>query len=252
MARRRFFVDEVHAQQAVLTGEEAQHLRQVLRAEHGQRYELSDGNKVLLGEIVHLRKDTVIFRVVEEIPQEPDLLDLTLGTALIKFDRFELLVEKATELGVSRIVPFPAIRSERGLEKAVEKRRDRWQRIALEAAKQCHRVAPPDVGPLQRFEGLLKPDEGFCFLLDESGGQVLLDGLPVVGERKPGQRVTLLVGPEGGWDPRERESAQAAGFLSVSLGRRILRTETAAAAAVSAIQLAWEQAAASPVETIAL
>lgn len=250
MARRRFFVDDVHAQQAVVTGEEAQHLRQVLRAERGQQYELSDGQRVFLGEIVDLRKSTVTFRIVEEILQNPDLLHITLGVAIIKFDRFELLVEKATELGVSRIVPFPGIRSERGLEKAVEKRRERWQRIAMEAAKQCHRVAPPVVEELQDLEDLLVGEETARYLLDEAGGKPLLDALPALGGRHEGARLTLLLGPEGGWDPREREQMQAAKCVSVSLGRRILRAETAAIAALAAIQLAWEQAASRPASTV--
>lgn len=243
MARRRFFVDEIYSHQAIVSGEEAQHLRQVLRAEKGQRYELSDGARVFLAEITDFRKDMVTFRVLDEIPQSPDLLHLTLCAALIKFDRFELLVEKATELGASLIVPFAAIRSERGLEKAADKRRERWQRIAMEAAKQCHRVAPPEVAALMSLGEMLGQPGTLRYLLDEGGGYPLFDILPLTANRTQGERITLLVGPEGGWDPRERQQARDAGFVSLSLGRRILRTETAAISALSAIQLAWEQAA---------
>lgn len=242
MARRRFFVDEIHHHQAVVSGDEALHLRQVLRAERGQRYELSDGSHVYLAEIVDFRKETVTFEVLEELPQDPDLLRVTLCAALIKFDRFELLIEKATELGATTVVPFAAIRSEKGLEKAVPKRRDRWQRIAMEAAKQCHRVNAPEVADLASWREVLAEQARLRYFLDEEGKQPILSALPPLAERPQGAELTVLVGPEGGWDARERQQALAAGFVSASLGRRILRAETAAIAALTALQLAWEQA----------
>ncbi|MCW5964671.1 MAG: 16S rRNA (uracil(1498)-N(3))-methyltransferase [Bryobacterales bacterium] len=242
MARRRFFVDEIHHRQAVVSGEEALHMRQVFRAERGQRYELSDGVRVFLAEIVDFRKETVTFDVLEEIPQAPDLLRVSICAALIKFDRFELLIEKATELGATKVVPFAAIRSEKGMEKAVPKRRERWQRIAMEAAKQCHRVNAPEVAELASWRRMLAEPAGLRYFLDEEGEQPILSALPPLAERTQGTEVTVLVGPEGGWDPRERQQALDAGFVSLSLGRRILRAETAAIAALSALQLAWEQA----------
>lgn len=242
MARRRFFVDHIHHRQAIVSGAEALHLRQVLRVERGQRYELSDETCVYLAEVVDFRKETVTFEILEEIPQPPDLLRVRLCVAIIKFDRLELLIEKATELGASQVVPFAAIRSERGLEKAVAKRRERWQRIAMEAAKQCHRVHPPDICELTTWRDVLSSASGLRYFLDEDGGEPMLAALPRLTKRTPGTEVTLLIGPEGGWDPRERDQAIAAGFVSLSLGRRILRAETAAIAALSGLQLSWEEA----------
>lgn len=242
MARRRFFVDEIHHRQATVTGDEAQHLRQVLRAQLGQRYELSDGNRVFLAEITEFRKGIITFDIVDEIPQPPDLLNVVLAVALIKFDRMELLIEKATELGVSRIECFIAIRSDRGLIKAVPKRMERWRRIAAEAAKQCHRVQPPGLMDLSTWGQVLAPTAGLRLFLDEAGRVPFLRGLPPVTERTQGATVNLLLGPEGGWDPREREQAVTAGFSPLSLGRNILRAETAATAALAALQLAWEEA----------
>ena len=239
MARRRFFVDEVRNGTAEMAGDEVKHLRQVLRAEVGQKYELSDGKSVFLAEIVTFRKNEVTFHVLDEIPQPPLLLDVTLCAALIKFDRFELMVEKATELGVSRIIPTVAARSDFGLDRAVPKRLERWNRIALESAKQSHRVGPPEITGAVAFTAAVSEAKGVRVFLDENETKPLLGVLPPQAERNQGDRLTLLVGPEGGWTDGERQLALDAGFASVSLGRLPLRAETAAIAALSVLQAAW-------------
>src|SRR4051812_11043833 len=122
MARRRFFVDEVRNGAAEISGEDAQHLTRVLRVEVGQRYEISDNRNVYLAEIETARKSQVSFRLIEKIPLREEGLRVVLCAALFKFDRFEWLVEKATELGVHTIVPFASTRTERGLDRAAEKR----------------------------------------------------------------------------------------------------------------------------------
>jgi 16S rRNA (uracil1498-N3)-methyltransferase len=239
MARRRFFVDEIHHGQAMMQGEEVKHLRQVLRAEVGQRYELSDGQRVYLAEIECFRKGEVTFRVVEELPQAPLLLDLTLYAALIKFDRFEWIVEKATELGVGRIVPVIAARTDFGLDKAAPKRLERWNRIALEAAKQCHRVGPPELTEPVPFSDAVSAAGGFRVFLDEDCQQPLLGTLPSETSRNQGDTVSLLVGPEGGWTDAERKAAVAASFAPASLGTLVLRAETAVVAAMAILQSSW-------------
>jgi 16S rRNA (uracil1498-N3)-methyltransferase len=242
MARRRFFVDEIEHGQAVLAGEEAKHLRQVLRADVGQRYELSDGERVFLAEIDSFRKGEATFRVLEEIPQPPLLLDITLCAALIKFDRFEWIVEKATELGVSRIVPVVATRSDFGLDKAVPKRLERWQRIALEAAKQCHRVGPPQVEGAVKLGDALRDAVGLRLMLDEGETKPLLALLPEEASRNRGDKVTLLVGPEGGWTDGERSQAREAGFVPASLGPLVLRAETAVVVGMGVLTSVWNLA----------
>src|ERR1017187_3643593 len=145
MARRRFLVERVRDNAAELRGEDAPHLARVLRAEPGQQYEVSGGASVYLAEIAAVEKERVIFRVVEALDTPPAPVRLTLYAALVKFDRFEWLVEKATELGVAAIVPVNAARSERGLLEAARKRAERWRRIAHESSQQARRLGPPDI-----------------------------------------------------------------------------------------------------------
>lgn len=222
-----------------MAGEEAKHLRQVLRAEVGQRYELSDGEHVFLAEIESFRKGEATFRILEEIPQQPLLLDITLCAALIKFDRFEWIIEKATELGVSRIVPVVTARSDFGLDKAVPKRLERWQRIALESAKQSHRVGPPQISGAVKLEDALRNALGLRLMLDEDETKPLMEVLPGEASRNQGDKVTLLVGPEGGWTDAERSQAREAGIISASLGPLVLRAETAVVVGIGVLASVW-------------
>ena len=237
MARRRFFVSEVNDGGAVMAGDEARHLARVLRVEVGQRYELSDGSRVCLAEVAAVRKDCVEFRVIEDIQPAPLMMRLSLLMALIKFDHFELGIEKATELGVVEIVPVITARTEAGFEKAVPKRLERWQRIAVEASQQSRRDQLPKVWPAMPFAKALQWDAGQRYWLDEiAGGEPLLSAFPA--ERSVQDSVALLVGPEGGWTEAERAAA-AARWKRVSMGRQILRAETAALASLAVVTAAW-------------
>src|SRR5689334_5863829 len=132
MARRRFFVDRVRNGQAEITGENAHHLTRVLRVEAGQKFEITDNARAWLASVETARKDLVRFQVIEELAPGPDLPEITLYLALIKFDRFEWAVEKATELGVAQIVPVDTNRAETGLFTGAQKRVERWRRVARE------------------------------------------------------------------------------------------------------------------------
>jgi len=240
LARRRFFVDAVRGGMAELRGEEARHLTRVLRAEAGQRYEISDGQCAFLAEIAEASGLRVVFRVIEplETPETP--LHITLCAALIKFDRFEWIVEKATELGVERILPVEAGRSEKGLLEASRKRSGRWARIARESSQQARRVRAPEISPAVRFERCLGEEADYRYFLEEAGAPPflrVLRALPAV--RAHSNRAALLTGPEGGWTDAERQLAAAAGWQPVSLGPQVLRAETAAAAAIAVLVNAW-------------
>src|SRR3974377_1457584 len=155
MARRRFFVDAICGGAAELRGDDARHLTRVLRAEPGQVYEITDSRCAYLAEIAEARGDRVLFRVLEPVASPEPPVSITLLAALIKFDRFEWLIEKATELGVERILPVETARSERGLLAAASNRVGRWERIAKESSQQARRLRAPEILPAARFEASL-------------------------------------------------------------------------------------------------
>lgn len=243
MARRRFFVEEIRNRRAVLEEETAEHLRRVLRVEPGQQFELSDNRGVYLAEVEGFGRRQVWFRVLEQLPAEEPPVRLALKAALVKFDRFEWLIEKATELGVERIVPVEAARSEKGLDQGAAKRLDRWRRIAREASQQARRARLPEISAPATFAAALADDSSCRLFLDETRTCApMLAALPPPGARHRSDSVALLVGPEGGWTEQERAAALEAGWTQVSLGPYVLRSETAAMAALAVLVNAWPAA----------
>jgi 16S rRNA (uracil1498-N3)-methyltransferase len=237
MARRRFFVPQIRRDAAELTGDEAEHLVRVLRAEAGQVYEISDNERLYLAEIEVARKSQVTFKVLKPLPMPAPEIEILLLAALIKFDRFEWIVEKATELGVNEIRPFEATRSERGLAKAAVKRIQRWEKIAHEASEQARRARLPLIADTMSFREALGVEANVKLIFDEDGNTAILKCLPET--RVDADRVALLVGPEGGWTEEERAGAHQAGWQSCSLGATVLRSETAAAAGIAVVRAAW-------------
>ena len=251
MARRRFFVPGIRHRQAELTGDDAHHLVRVLRVEAGQTYEIADrAGGVYLAVVSEARKNRVVFDVGEPVALKALPVNLTLVFALIKFDRLEWIFEKGTELGVAVFQPVIAERSEKGLDKAADKRSERWQRIVVEAAQQSRRDDLPEIREVSTLrEAVAGGGYGVRLLLDEAdeGATVpLLAALPPVEARQPADRVALLLGPEGGWTEEERGLAAGAGWKPVSLGPQILRAETAAIAGASLITGAWLASSSSP------
>ncbi|MGA8220272.1 MAG: RsmE family RNA methyltransferase [Candidatus Acidiferrales bacterium] len=254
--RRRFFVDRFDSNSATLTGDAAEHLGRVLRAEPGQLYELSDGNSVWLGRVERValskRGDNHIdFALVEHIPAREPWLHLNLLLSIVKFDRFEWCLEKATELGVTEIVPLAAAHTEKRLLEAAGKRQPRWEKILLESAQQSRRLRPALLrsgggGGTARKNAArnaaMRPAEAFA---QSSGALKIIfserrDARPLRDALKGarGTSATLAIGPEGGWSDDEIAAARAAGFLEVSLGENILRTETAVLAALAILRFA--------------
>jgi 16S rRNA (uracil1498-N3)-methyltransferase len=234
LARRRFFVDEISGDRAELTGDDARHLARVLRAEAGQRYEISDNYRAYLAEISAIAAHRVTFRILDPIPEEAPCLEIFLFAALIKFDRFEWLIEKATELGVARIFPVIAERSEKGLDLGAAKRIERWKKIAREASQQARRVRMPEITLPETFEAAVRRTLPHRYFLDEQAG---LDSLARARQTEALSIAAILTGPEGGWTDRERALAGREGWKPVSLGPRILRAETAAIAAIAILGL---------------
>ena len=229
--RRRFFVDEVRSGKAEISGDEAKHLTRVLRVEPGQRYEISDNRTVYLAEIETARKEHVVFRTVEKLPPPPAQVEIILCAALVKFDAFEWMIEKATELGVGQIVPVEATRSERGLERAAQKRLERWRRIALESSQQSRRAFLPEIEEPVAFDEALAFQATHRLVLDEDPEAPRL----TAPQLHVADSVAIFIGPEGGWTEEERREFVAAGWTRASLGPLILRAETAAIAALAII-----------------
>ena len=242
--RRRFFVERFTPAGAALEGPAAHHLARVLRAEPGQLYELSDGQTVCLARVERIGRDSVNFAVVERLAVPAPRLDPTLLIAVVKFDRFEWALEKATELGVGAIVPLAASRSDKGLLAAAPKRAARWKKILLESAQQARCLRPPVLHSLTRpRQAFAAQDSAIRILLSEEAGaprlrNVLEEKMRNSGTLPPAPvRISLAIGPEGGWTEDELAAAEAARFSPASLSGNILRTETAVVAALAGVHL---------------
>jgi 16S rRNA (uracil1498-N3)-methyltransferase len=229
MTRRRWIADEVSANQAALTGVHADHLVRVLRARVGQEFDIVAGAAVRRARITKIADDRVDFELGEEIPAAT-VGNLTLLLAIFKFDRMEWAIEKCTELGVKRIVPVIARRTDAHLASASGKRVERWRRLAMQASEQSRRSQPPEITePIKLREAISTPGT-LRIVLSESEKQIRLSDL--VGDQVAGEML-LAIGPEGGWTDDELQLFQREGWTSASLGSTILRAETAAIAAVA-------------------
>ena len=230
MTRRRWIADEVINNRAALTGPHAEHLSRVLRAQVGQEFDIATGDAVRRGRLTTISDARVEFELGETVPALT-LPDVTLLLAIFKFDRMEWAIEKATELGVKRIVPVIARRTDAHLAAAANKRRDRWQRLAHQASEQSRRPAVPEIAVPAKVDAAAQtPGSNRILLAESETQQTLLDRLE---SHPPAASLSLAIGAEGGWTPDEITTFTSAGFLPASLGPTILRAETAAVAAVA-------------------
>ena len=242
--RRRFFVEEFKGDAAVLRGDAAEHLGRVLRAEEGQLYELSDGRKIWLGRVEKVRNSSrngseVEFSLVESIEAATPSLRIELLLSVVKFDRFECCLEKATELGVAEIVPLAGARSEKRLISAAEKRSERWEKILRESAQQSRQLKPPALFPVMRPENAFANSRAGCqFIFSER-----LDARPIRSVQMGclSKYISVAIGPEGGWTDGEIGLARTAGYFETSLGEGILRTETAVVSALAILRYALSE-----------
>jgi 16S rRNA (uracil1498-N3)-methyltransferase len=241
MTRRRWIADETDEKTAAIIGDHAVHLARVLRAEIGQEFDIATGTSVRRGTISSISDQRVEFALGEEqsIAQAPDL---TLALAIFKFDRMEWAIEKCTELGVTRIVPVIANRTDSHLAAAALKRRERWQRLAHQASEQSRRTTPPEIAAPIKLKDFRSagaspaveqaptpaPTTSRIVLSESENDTRLRD---VLTANSPS--VTLAIGPEGGWTADELQWFSASGWTSTSLGDTILRAETAAIVATA-------------------
>jgi 16S rRNA (uracil1498-N3)-methyltransferase len=241
MTRRRWIADEVSGDEAALLGEHADHLSRVLRARIGQQFDISTGDRVRRGFITKINDARVDFQLGEETASAVSL-ELTLVLSIFKFDRMEWAIEKCTELGVSRILPIIARRTDSHLASASTKRSERWRRIAREAAEQSRQTSPPEIDAPVKLSQILSVGASLRVVLAENERGRSLPGVlkEFLGGDKlnitsPNEGVALAAGPEGGWTDDELQAFQDAGWVAASLGDTVLRSETAAIAATAVV-----------------
>lgn len=230
MTRRRWIADTWTSTTATLTGDQALHLSRVLRAEPGQVYDVVADGFVYRAEITTVSESAVVFTLHEELESEA-ALPLHLLLSVFKFDHFEWAVEKATELGIARITPVLARRTEKHLAQSAAKRAERWRRIALESSKQSRRVDIPTIADPLPLKAALAAESATAtrILLSETEqSQTLIGALAGVTGT-----AAIAIGPEGGWTPEEMALFAENHWQAVTLGPRILRAETAAIAAIA-------------------
>jgi 16S rRNA (uracil1498-N3)-methyltransferase len=238
MTRRRFhappsafnFTDKT----VTLTADEARHLRDVLRLKNGDEVYVFDGvGREFRCTVLTAKRDEAELRIQSEVdPAKPESpLQLNLCVALLKGEKFDLVVQKTTELGVNRIVPLITRYADIHLrdEADAAKRVARWQRIALEASKQSGRAFVPEISAPVLFDSLLDRVDGTCVMFSERGGGTLES---VVQTKK----IAAMIGSEGGWSDDEIEKVRAHNFQVITLGGRILRAETAAITIAALLQ----------------
>jgi 16S rRNA (uracil1498-N3)-methyltransferase len=228
MTRRRWIADRVEGDRAFLLGPNANHLFRVLRVKIGQEFDVVADGVLRSAKVVFASHDQVEFALGPEV-ESAALPQVTVYLSIFKFDRLEWALEKLTELGVSRIVPMIAQRTEEHLAKAAAKRVERWRKIAREASQQARRIAPPDIAEAQVLKRAIALEQGSRIVLSEAEENASLKA--VLNDGKP--PLAMAFGPEGGWSEAELELFNASGWQSASLGHTILRVETAAIAALA-------------------
>jgi len=245
----RFFANpnQINHEAICISGEDFKHITKVLRLGKGETIEVCDGQGLDYLVVLETPLDgTIIGTITKTTPSKGETSDLsvTLFQGLPKGSKMEVIIQKAVELGVNRIVPFQSKRSVSQIKEKKDKKIERWQRIAYEAAKQSKRGIVPVIGELIDLKGLLQESDSFdLFLLayEDEKKQTLKEVLTGFsqGLKKP-LNIGVIVGPEGGFDPQEVSLCQLAGVKSVSLGNRILRTETAGMVVLSQLNF-WRE-----------
>ncbi|CAM3437943.1 16S rRNA (uracil(1498)-N(3))-methyltransferase [Marinicrinis lubricantis] len=250
---QRYFVqaEQLTAHAVEITGEDAHHISHVMRLKPEDRIIVSNGlNREAIAEIREVQKGLVIADIVEELAmdQEPSV-DIWIFQSLPKGDKMETVIQKGTELGATRFVPFQSSRTIVQYDSKKEaKRLERWRKIAKEAAEQAHRGIVPEVAALCSWKEMLEmigqADSAlFCYEKERDGGLKkvleLAKERSLESSRKP--VIAVIVGPEGGFTEEETAQAEHAGCYLITLGKRILRTETAAMAAAACILYEFDE-----------
>src|SRR5262245_58578517 len=238
---RRFFVrpEDVGTHELRLRGDEADHLARVLRLGPGADIAVFDGcGREYVAQVGRLETTGVVCWILRSaVEQASPTVSITLGQGLPKAEKFDWVIQKTTELGVSDLVPLITDRSVlHGSGSYTSRKAARWEKLAREACKQCGRAIVPHLGSPTPLETFLVSSQGAELKLIFWEGEATRPLRTVLATCPPVASVAVVVGPEGGLTPREVACGEALGFLAVGLGTRVLRTETAGVVAVALLQ----------------
>lgn len=225
--------ERLTSERIIITGDQARYLSLVLRVRPGESLTILDGlgNRYTCRIIEAHKKEVIAEKIKKELYSVESPLSITLAQGIPKGDRMDIIVQKSTELGVKRIIPLITERTQ----VRHTDRTERWKKIALSAAQQSGREKIPEVEPPLPFADFLKREEGYTGMIfsEEKKERNLKD---VIDEFRDIRDITILIGPEGGFSKNEVIAAIEKGFREVSLGPRILRTETASLVAIAILQ----------------
>jgi 16S rRNA (uracil1498-N3)-methyltransferase len=241
MTRRRWIADRWTENSATLLEEQAAHLARVLRARAGQEFDIVAGHAVRRGVVEKVSADAVEFSLHEEV-EAGESLPLIVGLSIIRFERMEWAIEKLTELGVARIIPLTAQRSEKHLVQSATKRCERWRKISRESAQQSRRSQVPEISdPMSVMDCIAENGSALRYLFSEQErSRSLWESLMTTDRNATASTaIYAAIGPEGGWTSSELLSFAESGWQSETLGKNILRTETAAIAVATLIGAWW-------------
>ena len=236
---RRFNISpaDIDGSTATLRGSESHHLKNVLRLKPGSRITLFDGTgNTYEGEINSMTADSVTVKIDKINHQDDNRPQLHLGQALITTKKIDLVIQKATELGISSLTPFTSTFC--SIKDPSPNKQERWHRIAMESCKQCNRPSPPDIKPLATIKECFSEADmhDLKLIFWEETADLTLKDIESQIRKEPPCSVFFMIGPEGGLTDDEIAMAKQYGFLSVTLGKQILRAETASLAGASILQ----------------
>lgn len=238
MTANRFFISPQQIENDIcfLYEEEHFHFSKVLRGKRGERIFITDGEgNLYLGEVLSTGDKSTKVRIIEKMREERELPSLILAQSILRNETMDFAIQKATELGVDTIIPVHSKRSKKIIKEALEPKLKHWRSIAINALKQSRRLYLPKIeNPLELEYFLKLPLKGEKLLFSENGQISIKDVI----KEKP-ESAILLFGPEGGWEEEEEELILKHEFKSISLGKYILRSETALISAITVLNIFW-------------
>lgn len=233
---QRYFNDKIENNVATLNKEDSYHIKKVMRMKLGEKIEIVSNKVCYIAEITSLDTDNVQAKIMEKQEENPEInIKVSLVQSLVKEQKMDFIIQKATELGISEIIPYEATRSIIKRNGKEDKKIDRWQKIVKEASEQSKRVTIPKVMPILSLDELIRLDNYdvkiLCTVRENSKNIK-----NILSNVKTNDTMLIVVGPEGGFTEQEEEKMIENGFITVSLGNTVLRTETVALFLMSVIR----------------